>query len=60
MRSFRLTTITPQTGENLTTLRIVGSECVNTPGANRQFNRASPTPLPLKSDTLSAGPTPSV
>jgi hypothetical protein len=33
---------------------------MNTPGANRQFDRASPTPFPLKSYTLSAGPTPSV
>ena len=33
---------------------------VNTPGWNRQYDRASPTPLPLKSYTLSAGPTPSV
>ena len=33
---------------------------VNTPGWNRQFDRARPTPLPLKSYTLSASPTPSV
>ena len=33
---------------------------MNTPGWNRQYDRASPTPLPLKSYTLSAGPTPSV
>jgi len=33
---------------------------VNTPGRNRQFDRASPTPIPLKSYTLSVGPTPSV
>ena len=33
---------------------------LNTPGENRQFDRTSPTPIPLKSYTLSAGPTPSV
>ena len=33
---------------------------VNAPGWNRQFDRARPTPLPLKSYTLSASPTPSV
>ena len=33
---------------------------VTTPGWNRQFDRARPTPLPLKSYTLSASPTPSV
>ena len=33
---------------------------LNTPGWNRQFDRARPTPLPLKSYTLSASPTPSV
>ena len=33
---------------------------MNTPGRNRQFDRASPTPIPLKSYTLSASPTPSV
>lgn len=37
-----------------------GNDRVNTPGWNRQYDRASPTPLPLKSYTLSAGPTPSV
>ena len=33
---------------------------MNAPGWNRQFDRARPTPLPLKSYTLSASPTPSV
>ena len=33
---------------------------MNTPGRNRQFDRASPTLLPLKSYTLSTGPTPFV
>ena len=33
---------------------------LNTPGWNRQYDRASPTPIPLKSYTLSASPTPSV
>ena len=33
---------------------------LNAPGWNRQFDRARPTPLPLKSYTLSASPTPSV
>lgn len=40
--------------------RLLDEDKVNTPGWNRQFDRASPTPLPLKSYTLSAGPTPSV
>jgi len=33
---------------------------VNTPGRSRQVDRASPTPIPLKSYTLSAAPTPPV
>ena len=37
-----------------------GVASLNTPGADRQFDRASPTPVPLKPYTLSAGPTPSV
>ena len=40
------------------------SDCVreylNTPGRSRQVDRASPTPIPLKSYTLSAAPTPPV
>lgn len=33
---------------------------MNTPDRNRQLDRSCPTPVPLKSYTLSAGPTPSV
>ena len=41
-------------------LTLTPEESMNTPGWNRQFDRARPTPLPLKSYTLSASPTPSV
>ena len=40
--------------------RFMTASSLNTPGWNRQYDRASPTPLPLKSYTLSASPTPSV
>lgn len=36
------------------------SGIMNTPDRNRQLDRSCPTPVPLKSYTLSAGPTPSV
>ena len=36
------------------------NEELNTPDRNRQLDRSCPTPVPLKSYTLSAGPTPSV
>ena len=38
----------------------LGKIILNTPGENRQFDRSSPTPIPLKSDTFSASPTPPV
>ena len=41
-------------------LENTGGSILNTPGRNRQFDRASPTPIPLKSYTLSAGQTPPV